>query len=292
MHVRHDNVTSLHASQILRHSTATERQSAARTLPVVHMFWHGPELSRVERLCMASFIANGHRVHLHVYDEPPGVPREVQVLDARQIIPEQQLFRHPKTGSMAVFADWFRYRVLHAQGGVWSDTDVVCLQPIAFPTMEIYAWEDEQRINNAILGLPAGHRLASWMAECCEDPNRILPYDEGRTKRRKWRRRYFQGNRRENVKWGEYGPSGFTSAARYLGYSEQALPFWHFYAVHYSQWHTVFDGSLRDNPTLLARSSALHLWNEMMRRQPGFDKNARFPADSLFEQLCRRYLPE
>jgi len=254
------------------------------------MFWHGPALSRVERLCMASFVAQGHRVQLYVYEQPQGVPDGVQVMDARQILPQQYLFVHPKTGSMAVFADWFRYRVLHARGGVWSDTDVVCLQPLGFAQTEVYAWEDEYRINNAILGLPAAHPLAEWMAECCEDPNRLLPYDDGQSKRRKWRRRWLQGNRRENVKWGEYGPSGFTSAARYLGYCDNALPFWHFYPVHYSHWYTVFDCSLRDNPTLLAKSSTLHLWNEMMRRQPGFDKNARFPADSLFEQLCRRYL--
>jgi hypothetical protein len=28
----------------------------------------------------------------------------------------------------------------------------------------------------------------------------------------------------------------------------------------------------------------------MTRRAHGFDVNARFPADSLFEQLCARYL--
>jgi hypothetical protein len=41
---------------------------------------------------------------------------------------------------------------------------------------------------------------------------------------------------------------------------------------------------------MVEASVALHLWNEMTRRQPGFDKNAPFPPDSLFERLCRRYL--
>ena len=40
----------------------------------------------------------------------------------------------------------------------------------------------------------------------------------------------------------------------------------------------------------IAASYGLHLWNEMSRRSPGFDKNGRFPPDSLFEQLCARYL--
>ena len=51
-------------------------------LPVIHMFWHGAPLSRVERLCLASFVANGHPVHLYVYDEPAGVPAGVRLRDA------------------------------------------------------------------------------------------------------------------------------------------------------------------------------------------------------------------
>ena len=79
-------------------------------------------------------------------------------------------------------------------------------------------------------------------------------------------------------------------AVRHLGYESLALPFWHFYPIHYLNWLSIFDGSLRDNPSLIEASVGLHLWNEMTRRRPGFDKNARFPPDSLFEQLCARYL--
>jgi hypothetical protein len=118
----------------------------------------------------------------------------------------------------------------------------------------------------------------------------MLPYDSRRTRRRKLQRRLLQGNRRGNVAWGEYGPQGFTQAARHLGYEGRALPYWHFYPVHYLNWRTVFDGSLHDNPGVIAASTTLHLWNEMTRRAHGFDVNVRFPSESLFEQLCARYL--
>ena len=45
-------------------------------------------------------------------------------------------------------------------------------------------------------------------------------------------------------------------------------------------------------PMYHGQSRALHLWNEMMRREPDFDKNKRFAPSSLFEQLCRRYLDD
>jgi hypothetical protein len=254
------------------------------------MFWHGAALSRIERLCMSSFMAHGHTLQLHVYAEPAGVPKGVQLVDAGATLPQKLLFHHEPSGSVASFADWFRYRVLFDRGGVWADTDVVCLKPLDYGRAEIFARQDEDVINNAILGLPAGHALAAWMSESCEHPNRNLPYDTARTRRRKLRRRLLQGNRRGNIKWGEYGPYGFTAAARHLGYADRALPFWHFYPVPYTNWRCIFDTSLAGNPGLVAASAALHLWNEMVRRAPEFDRNGRFPADSLFEQLCSRYL--
>jgi hypothetical protein len=254
------------------------------------MFWHGPALSRIERLCMTSFLEQGHAVHLHAYQAPGGVPQGVTLRDAGAVLSPELFFVHKKTASPAAFADWFRYRVLLQEGGIWSDTDVVCLKPLAFRSEEIYGWQDANVINNAILGLPPNHPLAKWMSDCCEHPNRILPYDDGPTRRRKWRRRLFEGNRRGNVKWGEYGPQGFTAAARYLGYAGRGLPAEQFYPIPYQDWQRVFYEPATNIAAALQSSSAIHLWNEMTRREPGFDKNASFSADSLFEQLCSRYL--
>jgi hypothetical protein len=241
---------------------------------------------------MASFVAHGHPLNLHVYDAPAAVPQGVNIVDAARVLPHGEVFRHPKTGSMAQFADWFRYRVLLQAGGIWADADVVCLQPLLYPQAEIFAWQDDVQINNAILGLPAGHRLAQWMADACENPNRVLPYDNVRVRWRKFKRRWLQGNRRGNVKWGEYGPVGFTQAARHFGQAGLALSPQHFYPVSYLDWRRVFDAGEHNWDTALKESKALHLWNEMMRREPGFDKNARFAEASLFEQLCARYLKD
>ena len=155
---------------------------------------------------------------------------------------------------------------------------------------QIFGWQDQDTINVAVLGLPAGHPLAVWMLDCWKHPDRILPYDSRRSRRHKLIRRLRPGNSRPYIEWGEFGPRGFTQAVRHLGYESLALPFWHFYPIHYLNWLSIFDGSLPDNPSLIEASVGLHLWNEMTRRRPGFDKNARFPPDSLFEQLCARYL--
>jgi len=257
-----------------------------RTLPTIHMFWHGPPLSRVERLCLASFARNGHPVELHVYEPPPHVPAGIRIRDAAEILPRDALFLHKRTGSVGLFSDWFRYKLLFERGGVWADTDVVCLAPFDYASELIFGWQDFRWLNNAVLGTPAGHELARWMVQCCENPNRVLPYDGLRMKLRKWKRRYLQGDRRERVRWGEYGPKGLTLAARHLGWSDQARPVDELYPVHWDQWHSVFEATA---PQIPAVSRAIHLWHNKMRERPGFDKNGVFPRDSLFERLVQRY---
>jgi hypothetical protein len=253
------------------------------------MFWHGAPLSRLERLAMASFVAHGHPVELYVYEEPAGVPAGVQIRDAAAILDRSLMFRHRRTGSFAPFADWFRYRVLFERGGIWVDADMVCLRPLDYPHAEIFAWQDERYINNAVLGLPAGHAMAAWLAECCERPNRILPYDDVVTRVRKLTRLLLYGNDRERTRWGEYGPKGLTAAVRHFGLADRALPGWHFYPVAMEDWACLFratEGRAFD----FGESRAVHLWNNMMHEAPGFDKNGRFPPDSPIEQWASRYL--
>jgi hypothetical protein len=259
-------------------------------LATIHMFWHGAPLSRVERVSMASFVAHGHPLVLHVYDEPTGVPAGVTVRDAAAVLPRSAIFRQRRTGSLAVFADWFRYRLLHEQGGVWADADMVCLRPLRPERPEVFGWQDDEVVSNALLGAPPGHPLTAWMGSCCERPSRVLPYDPPGLVLRKWRRRLLEGDRQEAIGFGEVGPRGLTRALRHLGLLELALPRWHFFPVHFTRWRSIFDGSLDVGAAALERSTTLHLWNEMIRRAPGFDRDARFPAGSLFEVLCARYL--
>lgn len=238
---------------------------------------------------MASFVAHGHPVELYVYDEPEGVPAGVQIRDAAAILDRSLMFRHRRTGSLALFADWVRYRLLFERGGIWADADMVCLRPLDYPHAEIFAWQDERYINNAVLGLPAGHAMAAWLAECCERPNRILPYDDVGTRVRKLTRWLLHGNARERTRWGEYGPKGLTAAVRHFGLADRALPGWHFYPVAMEDWASLFRAA-EGRPFDFGESRAVHLWNNMMREVPGFDKNGRFPPDSPVEQWAARYL--
>ena len=267
-------------------SPAMHARDDARALPVIQMFWHGLPLSRIERLSMISFLRNGHAVHLYVYDEPDGVPAGVQLKDAAEILPRSSLFFHRRNQSVAHFSDWFRYQLLFARGGLWSDTDMVCLEPFDYANPIVFAWQDAEHLNNAVLGLPAGDPLAEWLARSCERPNTMLPYDDLNRRLAKIKRR-LKGQGREAVRWGDTGPYGLTSAARHLGYLEHALPKWHFYPVAYEESRRLFESAPAGGSSTFNGSRAVHLWNQLI---DGADKNSRFPPDSPFERLWARYV--
>ena len=106
------------------------------------MLWIGERLSNLERLSIASFLANGHAVHLYTYGDVDRVPPGVVRCDANKILPESAVFTYAGgfgKGSPSAFANGFRYKLLLERGGMYSDTDIVCLRPFAFAEEMPYA---------------------------------------------------------------------------------------------------------------------------------------------------------
>jgi hypothetical protein len=52
----------------------------------------------------------------------------------------------------------------------------------------------------------------------------------------------------------------------------------------------MFDDTFRDGAGFFPDTHAIHLWNDLLAREAGFDKNAGFHSDSLIERLKERYL--
>src|SRR4051812_37214979 len=103
-------------------------------------FWHGRELSPLHWACLKSFPDRGHRLRVFAYgavDLPPGVEQE----DARQVMPESELFEFSE--SFSAFSNVFRYKLLLEQGGWWTDTDVFCQSEEIPDCTHAWAPEDE-----------------------------------------------------------------------------------------------------------------------------------------------------
>ena len=257
------------------------------TKPItIQSFWRGRPLSNVEILCVKSFLAHGHDFCLWAYDEVKNLPAGARVADAREVLPEAHFFVNQNEGfgkgSPSPFSDLFRMALLARYGGWWTDMDVICLRPWDIPQELVIASSDENqwgRIPNAnVLRSPAGHAFPTGAMELLQN--------------------------RDPAKTGHVdGPHTVQRMVREHHLEDSVVPHWWFNPI---QWrytkYLIRPEEFMLHPRRLKRtfgiterlgrvhpdSYAVHLWGEMWTAN-GFDRNASYHPDSLFESLKRRH---
>src|SRR5882724_10558983 len=129
-------------------------------------FFHGT-MSGLEVTCLKSFLDHGHHVIIFAYDETE-VPALFEKRDAAAVLPRERIFFYksgPGRGSVAGFANLFRYVLLERYGGWWIDTDVLCLREQWPQADSAMGWECDEWIGNAVLKLPT-HVATLCRARC------------------------------------------------------------------------------------------------------------------------------
>lgn len=145
----------------------------------VHGLWIGTKLSAVELLTLHSFVKNGYRFNLWIYEPlETKIPAEVTVRDASEIIPREKIFfyRHSSQfgigkGSVAGFSDIFRYKLLHDVGGWWVDMDVTSLKPFDVTSAYFFRQHHDLPLVGNVMKAPKGSLL---MLECYEEAIRSV----------------------------------------------------------------------------------------------------------------------
>ena len=112
-------------------------------------------------------LRQGHALALYCYHPPSGVPQQVELRNAREILPESEVFRQPD-GSVAAFSDWFRYKLLQRGPGTWIDTDLYLLRPLDSKSPYLFGEEEPGVINNAVLRVPPNSPLLDRLIEVFE----------------------------------------------------------------------------------------------------------------------------
>ncbi len=239
------------------------------------MLWVGSRLSTLERLSIASFLANGHAVHLYAYGEVAGVPAGTIRRDAREVLAESEVFTYSAgfgKGSPSAFSNYFRYKLLHQGGGLWCDIDIVCLKPFAFAANAPYCIASERRpprapdlrltvkLNACLLQAPAGSAV---VRECCEA---CVAVDKAA------------------VRWGEIGPILVSRKFIEHGLAHYALAPEAICPIDWWNAHELVTRPLPELPD----SFAIHLWNEVWRHH-GIDKDGAFDSSCAYEALKRRF---
>jgi hypothetical protein len=134
-----------------------------RRVPLLlQTFWTGKPLSRLERAALQSYINQGYTVDIYTYNPLAEFRAQlpsrkgVRVHDAREILPEKDLFEYTgrkETGkrsdaySFLPFSDLFRFTMLHKKGGAWIDADVFLIKSLPASVLKKpYVFSSERTI--------------------------------------------------------------------------------------------------------------------------------------------------
>ncbi len=227
----------------------------------INGLWIGEALSPLERACVQSFLNHGHDFHLYCYGPLANVPAGCRLEDAAGILPQDSILRYergPGKGSVTLFSNMFRYRLLHLAGGWWVDLDMFCLTDVLPERDVVVAAETAHSINCAIMFFPAGH------------PAMLAAYEEC----------VHMGS---DADWGDAGPRLLTRMVKEHSLGDSVFPRGVFYPIHFSHfWMALDPRRAAYLSEKVQRAAAVHLWHNMMSRA-AIDKNIRPPRGSLLD---------
>jgi len=138
----------------------TKTRKNRKTL-LLQTFWTGNPLSRMERAALQSYVNVGYTVHIYTYNPiaefTTQIPsHHIKVHDAREILPEEQLFQYDGRAEIGKrddayrylpFSDLFRFTMLHKKGGAWIDLDIFLTRPVPATVLkQPYVFSSERTI--------------------------------------------------------------------------------------------------------------------------------------------------
>ncbi len=253
--------------------------------------WIGDTLPPIAELCIRTWLDHGISFRLFTYRDYDNIPEGTNVQDASQIIPKELVFRHDN-GSLAPFADWFRNTWLEQAGGFWTDLDVACLSPDLPRALPWFAEQQPGLVAVGVIGFPPHHPLITCLKQLSEDPAAPMPWDT--TDELAAKRQFALDSpdaalRRQRAMWGNAGPEGFTRALIHFDLLDDAAPSSSIYPLHYTVWRNCYNGALGLGCGELKNSWAIHLWGELLRREPDAFENVH--RGSIVGQLLDKHAP-
>ncbi|MEP2640031.1 glycosyltransferase family 2 protein [Roseobacter sp.] len=261
------------------------------TLPKIASLWIGGNLSYLEQVCLKSFADHGHRTILYTYEGVTNAPEGVEVQDANLIFPNTNFMRHKESGSPAVHADAFRYRMIQLQDVIWVDADMLCVQPWDIPNKFVFGWEKKNRVVcNAVFGLPKFSRTLERLNVFCRDEYPIPPWLSD-AEQDDLRRAAQAGNPTHvsELKWGVWGPSAVTHFLKETGEIEHAMPVEAFYPVSFKDRRKLIDPGQMVEDIMTDGVYGVHLWNRRLSRRIVTNENGITPEDGFLGRALVRH---
>lgn len=231
----------------------------------IQSLWIGRELSKIEFLCIESYLCQGHEFHLYVYDPISNAPKGTIFKDANKIISRNEIFID-NFGGFVTFSNKFRYTLLFKKGGWWVDMDTICLKPFDFEQDYVFSSESSdpnQRIlinTNYIKSAPG----SKFLQDCLD---------------------YLNQRGYSNVHLGELGANLLSRMIFLNNLVSYVIPPDFFCPISSYNLNLFIDDTQFSFPLEIY---AIHLCNEVWR-QNKLDKNQVYSPHSLYETLKNQY---
>lgn len=253
----------------------------------LHSLWVGKRLGYLERLCLASASAAGHRLTLWSYEPEvlEGVPVGTDVRNAAEVMPRERLLRYRDSGSVALGANLWRIELLAKGLGCWVDMDLIFLKPLEFDAPYIFGWEYENWINNAVLYAPQDSPMVRDL-QAIPRPNKRPPWWGPRRSVEFYWRRLRRGRMElEDFPWGTFSAGLVTHVVKRNRLQKFAQPPHVFYPVRWKDAAQLYAPAEVIQSKLGPETRAIHMWHsrlEGLRDRPP-------PPGSFMEMICREH---
>lgn len=254
----------------------------------VGTLWIGGSLSWMEQLCLKSFVDRGQQITLFSYEPIPNVPAGVIRRDGREVLDTDNFLKYEKKDSYALFADLFRLHMIARNPGmIWVDTDVYCLRPMTYDSDHVLGFElpGGHRVNNAVLGLPAGGALLQAMLDYTAHVHAIPPFVKGKLQD-SYRTAAAAGQpvHVSQQPWGVWGPMMVTHFTHELGLAEEVQPLDAFYPITFPDRLKFLRPAAVAESMITPETTALHLWASN-KRELGLRHHGVPPVGSYLDKI-------
>jgi glycosyl transferase-like sugar-binding protein len=235
------------------------------------MFWAQGGLSNLERMSCNSFLRHGYKLNLWSYSPISNVPAGVILKDAREILPEQEMFCNAN-GSYAGFSDVFRYAVLNKIGGLWADTDIIALKPAS------YLPDKKFLVSEWLQDSPGGRKInGNLIYNPRPEVGNVIDLALA----------YSMRFPKIDLTWSEIGPD-LLSAIVLIYPKHDFLILSPDFSNSINHWDCP-SALLEPDRKIVDDAVFLHCYNETWRRS-GIDKNSSFHPESIMGGFARQYL--
>ncbi len=252
-------------------------------LPVIASFWHGP-LSWLERVSIASFVRQGHAVHVYSYEPQGDLPAGADWKKAEDVLPREKLFFYKGHGTPGAFSDLFRMNLMRQQRGIWADCDVYCVRPINDLGPYIFSWERPGSINGAVLRIPADAPLLDDLLSIFDLDNRPLfePHlPLGRRLEVAARRLLGDPVTPAFMQYGATGPFALTHFVPRHGLLDKVLPSSVFYPVPYAGIPALMAPGSDIADVVKPDTRGVHIWRSQLTRRGRAEIEDPAPGSAL-----------